>query len=241
LFSDKFAFLILTKNEENSISELLNNLKKEIAALKISDYKILLVDDSSDRTPQVAEALGAEVITGRRKGLGDAYRLGLESCLQHAPDYIVSLDGDGQVQLSELSLFLNPLTTGFDLVVGSRFKDTESINYSYPFMNRVGSILLSGYLSFMTRQKLTDSHGGFRAMRAEVAKKTKFFGDHTYVQETLVEAAEAGYKIKEISSDWNIRKHGGSRVVRSKTLYMWRVGPHLLRRLLKRLFTGKSR
>ena len=241
MFSEKIVFLILTKNEENSITQLIRDLRGEIENLKIANYKILLIDDSTDKTGEYARNSGAEVVPGDGKGLGDAYRKGLSESLKLNPKYIVSLDGDGQVQVSELSQFITPLQNGYDLIVGSRFRNEMAIRYSYPKINFLGSKMLSTYLAYMTKQPLTDSHGGFRAMRSEVASQTHFFGNHTYVQETLIEAAEAGFKILEISSAWNVRKNGKSRVVGSVVVYARRVGPILLKRLLRKLFLGRSR
>lgn len=241
LFSRSVVFVILTKNEENTICGIINGLRNECSALNIEKYSFITVDDSEDATSEKAREAGSLVVKGRGLGLGDAYRLGLEAALKTDCTLIVSLDGDGQVELTELAAFLKPLDNGADLVVASRFKDANHIRYSYPAINHVGSRLLSAYLSFMTGQKVTDSHGGFRIFKRAVAEKTVFWGHHTYVQETLIEAAEAGFKIFEVPSVWKIRQNGKSRVVGSVPLYVHRVGPVLLKRFIKKVFTGKSR
>lgn len=241
LFSQPVVFVILTKNEENTIAGIIDGLRQECSKLKIQNYSFITVDDSADATSVRAQQAGSQVVRGRGLGLGDAYRLGLAAALQTKSELIISLDGDGQVELSELSMFLKPVLDGADMVVGSRFKDAQNILYSYPKINHVGSRLLSAYLSFMTGQKITDSHGGFRVLKRSVAEKTIFFGHHTYVQETLIEAAEAGFKIYEVPSVWKIRQNGQSRVVGSIPRYMRRVGPILFVRLVKKLLKGQSR
>lgn len=241
MFSQSVVFVILTKNEENTISDIINGLRNECSVLNIENYSFITVDDSKDATADKAREAGSVVVKGQGLGLGDAYRLGLAAALKTDCKLIVSLDGDGQVELAELGTFLKPLLDGADIVVGSRFKDAKHILYSYPLINHIGSRMLSAYLSFMTGQKITDSHGGFRILKRAVAEKTIFFGNHTYVQETLVEAAEGGFKIFEVPSVWKIRENGKSRVVGSIPRYVRRVGPVLFVRLVKKLFTGKSR
>lgn len=241
MFSQPVVFVILTKNEENTISAIINGLRNECDRLNVKNYSFITVDDSRDATAEKAHQAGSVVVKGQGLGLGDAYRLGLAAALKTECELIISLDGDGQVELAELDTFLKPLLAGADMVVGSRFKDSKHILYSYPLINHMGSRMLSAYLSFMTGQKITDSHGGFRVLKRAVAEKTVFFGHHTYVQETLIEAAEGGFKIFEVPSVWKIRENGKSRVVGSISRYVRRVGPTLLVRLVRKIFTGKSR
>ncbi len=241
VYSSKFVFIILAKNEESTISNLIKSLRNEATQVGLNQFEIILVDDSTDATPERAREQNIQVLSGGNRGLGFAYRIGLAAALNAKAEYIVSLDGDGQVEISELKMFIQALQDGGDLVVGSRFKNRISIGYTYPKINHIGSRLLAQYLRFMTKQPLTDSHGGFRAMSHAVAVNTEFYCNHTYVQETLIEAAEAGFKIIEISSLWNLRQHGGSRVVASIPRYIKKVGPHLLLRLVKKLLLGKSR
>ena len=65
------------------------------------------------------------------------------------------------------------------------------------------------------------------ALEHEQARKLKMMGDHTYVQETIVDAVENGFKVKEIPSIWLERKAGLSKVVRSKIHYIINVFPIL--------------
>lgn len=235
------AFLILTKNEEHSIANLISDLSAQANALQLHPFKIFVVDDSTDQTSSKAKAANAIVFQGENRGLGAAYKLGLKQCLEQNPEFIITLDGDGQVDTTELKDFFVPLTKGYDLVLGSRFQKTNLVQYRYPKMNLFGSRILSFYLSLMAGQKLTDSHGGFRAMKASVARQCALSCDHTYVQETIIEAAEAKFKILEIPSAWNKRQVGSSKVVGSIPKYIRKVGPTLAKRFVHKAIFGQSR
>ena len=215
------AIIIFTKNEEKIISLVIDKLRfylKQIPELKA---KIFICDDSSDRTQQIAREKGCEILQGSGKGLGWSYYLALYVLSsKQSFDSIITLDGDGQTDLSEWPFFYEEFKQGWDMVVGSRFLKRGSISYSYSKINFIGVKILSFIISLSALKKFTDSHGGLRIMKAEVVKNLKFLGGHSYVQETLIEAVSKGFKVKELASKWQIRPYGQSRVVRSKLKYI---------------------
>lgn len=184
-----------------------------------------------DQTRLIARQEGAIVINGGGKGLGYAMYKGLKSTLEYEPDYIVSYDADGQCDPAEIMNFLTPLVNDeAELILGSRFKEDALIGYKYRFKNRFGVVVLVKILRALTGKPLTDSHGGIRALKPEVAFELEMLGTHTYVQETIIDAAEKGFRIKEIPSVWRKRGHGGSRVVSSIPTYVFHTLPILILR-----------
>ena len=67
-------------------------------------------------------------------------------------------------------------------------------------------------------------------MRCAVAEELEILGTHTYVQETIIDANEKGFRISEIPSVRRQRKHGQSRVVGSIPKYVFYTLPILLLR-----------
>lgn len=227
----KLAFVIPTKNEGVSIGKVIEGLRVEAEKLGHLIAAIIVTDDSKDDTRRIVREKGAVVVIGEGKGLGFAMWKGLKAALAYQPDVIVSLDADGQVKLDELPLFLEPiLKDEADMVLGSRFKESGLVKYHYRFKNRFGVFILVRILRYLTHLPLTDSHGGLRAMRQEVVRELEMIGTHTYVQETIIDAYEKGFRIKEISSAWEVRKEGKSRVVRSIPLYIFYTLPVLILR-----------
>ena len=55
-------------------------------------------------------------------------------------------------------------------------------------------------------------------------------GSHTYVQETIIDAAEKGFRIVELPSAWRVREHGKSRVVGSIPKYVFYTFPVIMLR-----------
>lgn len=227
------AIILFAKNEEKIIGKVIDDLKDVLKSVPNLKAKLFLCSDSTDKTEEIAKHKGLEIIPGSGKGLGWSYYLALYF-LTHLKEKsannknqteknfhsIITIDGDGQTDLSELPYFYEEFKRGFHLVVGSRFLKKNSISYNYSITNLLGVKILSFVLTSSTLRKFTDSHGGLRVMSASVAKSVNFLGGHSYVQETIIDAASGGFKIKEIPSKWNERLHGESRVVQSKLKYM---------------------
>ena len=226
------AVVIPTRNEEQSIARVIAEIRSGFVGTRYNDIDIVLADDSSDRTRRVARELGATVVPGGGEGLGVAMYRGLKAAARLAPDVIVAVDGDGQADaVAEIRRFLAPLERDeADLVIGSRFLDHGLVKYPYRWINRFGTRILSAFLRAQTGLPLTDSHGGIRAMRPEVAADLDLLGTQTYVQESILDAVEKGYRVTEIASVWRKREHGTSRVVGSIPKYILYTLPVLILR-----------
>jgi len=227
----KICIVVPTRNEEASIQSVIEDATNEVNRLGHRICGFIVTDDSNDKTRKIAKENGATVVIGGGKGLGHAMWKGLKQATKFNPDIIVSMDGDGQSQLAELEKFLDPiLKDEADFVLGSRFLSKDLIKYKYPFINRTGIRILVWILRRSTKLPITDSHGGLRAMIPEVAKELQMIGTHTYVQETIIDAREKGFRIKEVPSVWEKRESGSSKVVSSIPLYIAYTLPVLILR-----------
>ena len=227
----KACILVPTKNEEASIEKVIRGLQTAFDLSRYDPPHIIVVDDSTDDTRRVATEAGAQVLVGGGRGLGSAVYEGLKTAADLDCDFILTIDGDGQADVSELPRFLEPLERGeADLLIASRFKHAGLVRYRYRFINQFGTNVLAAMLRRFTGLPLTDSHGGIRAMRRVVAEELEMLGSHTYVQETIIDAAEKGFRIAEIPSVWNPRLHGTSRVVSSIPKYVFYTLPVLMLR-----------
>lgn len=224
--------VIPTKNEEKTIALVIEEVRAAFAPLKYDRVEILVTDDSTDRTRQIVRECGGHVINGGGEGLGTAMYRGLKEALNFDPTVIVSIDGDGQTDAKfEIPVFLTPIEEGRgDLILGSRFAKEGLVGYHYRTVNLLGTRLLTWILRRLTRLPLTDSHGGIRAMVPDVVRELQLVGSHTYVQETIIDAAEKGFRIIELPSVWRKREFGKSRVVGSIPKYIAYTLPVLLLR-----------
>lgn len=224
--------VIPTRDEENSIERVIAEIRSAFDGRKYDCIEILVTDDSTDRTRALARLAGAHVVNGGGEGLGAAMYRGLKESLAFDPDVIMAIDGDGQADSkTEIPRFLDVIERGeADLVLSSRFKESGAVHYEYRFINRLGTRVLTYLLNSKTGLKLTDSHGGIRSMTPAVVEELQMIGTHTYVQETIIDAAEKGFRIVELPSSWRVREHGKSRVVGSIPKYVFYTLPIILLR-----------
>jgi glycosyltransferase involved in cell wall biosynthesis len=224
--------VIPTRNEEDSIERVIAEIRSAFEGLRYDRIEILVTDDSTDRTRVLARRAGAHVVNGGGEGLGAAMYRGLKESLAFDPDVIVAIDGDGQTDSkTEIPRFLDVIERGeADLVLGSRFKESGLVRYKYRVVNRLGTRILTYLLNSKTGLNLTDSHGGIRTMIPAVVEELQMIGTHTYVQETIIDAAEKGFRIVELPSIWREREYGESRVVGSIPKYVFYTLPIILLR-----------
>lgn len=236
-----YIFVLPVKNEENSIAEVINSIKLKF---NFNDkLSFIVVSDSSDQTDEIVSKLeNVKLIQGLNFGLGYSVYKGIKEAVKLKPDYIFTVDTDGQVDLNEITIFVEESKTDkkTDILLSSRFLQKNLIEYDYPAINKFGTIILKGIINLFTNIKVTDSHGGIRMFKNKVGEKLKILGDHTYVQEFLIDASQNNFIAREIPSKWLKRKHGKSKVVGSILKYIVNVGPVLFVRLNfhKKIFYG---
>ena len=222
--------VVPAKNEQDTIGEMVRKIQ-DVGKKHKMQFKVLIVSDSRDNTVEAASKAGALVIRGDGKGLGAAMFKGLKTAAKMGADIIVSIDADGQTDPEEIPNLVNPVASGeVDLAIGSRFLDKRLMEYRMPVVNRMGNKSLSWMVRRITKLPITDAQAGFRAMRREVAECLEMIGTHTYVQETIIDAAKKGFRIKEFPSAWKKRAYGKSKVVASaKRYFAWTLPILLLR------------
>jgi len=106
----RISAVIPAKNESKSIFEISTKAKKYV------DEVLVIDDNSTDNTREVAETAGATVIQNEGKG----YLKGIKTGFKKAKgDIVVTLDGDGEHNPGEIPLLTGPILNGkADLVLG---------------------------------------------------------------------------------------------------------------------------
>lgn len=190
------SVVLPTMNEERAIGKSIQVIRETLERMGVS-YEILVVDNSTDGTPEIARHLGARVIKQKGKGYGDAYIEGF----QHAVGrYIVIGDPDGSYDFSEIPKFLEPLMRGeADFVIGTRLRG-EIKRGAMPWLHRhVGNPFLTRVLDFLFKIDISDAHCGFRAFtRGALEKLPLKCRGMEFASEMVIEAAKAGLRIKEV-------------------------------------------
>lgn len=216
----RLVVLIPAFNEEATVADVAEQcgrLREAYPALEV----VVVNDGSSDRTAEVAEAAGATVVSHRiNRGVGRAFRTGLDAALRRGAEVIVNVDADGQFDPARIPELVAPILEGkADFVTASRFKDPALVP-EMPWIKRWGNHMMSLLVSRITGRSFCDVSCGFRAYNREAALRLNLWGEFTYTQETFLDLAVKGMSIVEVPMKIRgVRQHGESKVAASVWLY----------------------
>jgi len=183
-------------NEEGSIAKVV------LQAQKHADVVVVCDDGSLDMTAEIAESLGA-VVMRHEKNLG--YGAAIQSLFRQAKklnaDVLVTVDGDGQHDASEVPNIARPIVDGLaDIVVGSRFAG-ENGAQNMPLYRRIGVRLITRLVNGSAKNGVSDAQSGFRAYGRKALDVLSVVENGMGISvEILLDASKHGLKICEVSS-----------------------------------------
>jgi hypothetical protein len=202
------AIVIAAFNEADVIGTVIEALPAAICGLKTA--VIVVSDGSKDKTAAEARAQGAlvcDVLVNR--GQGAALRLGYRLAREGGARYIMTTDADGQYNPAEMERVLAPVVVGeADFVTGSRKLGSQETN---DLVRRLGTWVFAVTISVLTRQRITDSSFGLRAMRAEVTGAVRLEQPQYQSSELLIAVLAQGFRVVEVPATIHKRKVGESK------------------------------
>ncbi len=151
-------------NEELSVAACVEQALEGLANAKVEGEVIVADNGSTDRSVDLARAAGARVVAESQRGKGHATRTGIRAA---AGEYIILADADGTYDLRQLKPLIDPLSEGYDMVVGNRLKGEMAEN-AMPRLHRyVGNPLIGGFISLVAGRRFGDCLSGLRSFRRE--------------------------------------------------------------------------
>jgi len=147
-------------NEEASIGKVISEIPDLVSEI------IVVNNNSSDQTENVAKMAGATVLREPQRGYGYACLKGMEyiASQEIKPDIVVFLDGDYSDYPQDLHKIIAPIINdNMDLVIGSRVKRWREKG-SMTFPQVFGNWLATNLMKLFFNAKFTDL-GPFRAIK----------------------------------------------------------------------------
>jgi glycosyltransferase involved in cell wall biosynthesis len=209
-------------NEAESIETCVT---ESLRALEAGGYdgEVIVVDnDSTDDSAELAAAAGAHVVHEARRGYGNAYLAGLNAA---RGEYIVMIDADLTYDIHELPRFVSELEEGGDMVLGDRMPGIQP--GAMPWLHRyVGNPVLTGLLNRFYGTGVNDAHCGMRALRRETLPQLDLRSSGMELaSEMVIRAAKEGLDIRQFPISYRPR-------LGESKLSTWRDGWRHLRFLL---------
>lgn len=169
--------------------------------------RVIVVDNnSSDRTAEVAAAQGAIVVSEERPGYGSACLKGLDYLRRHGPpDVVAFLDADFSDHPEELPRVVAPiLDRRADLVIGSRTLGDPEPGALLP-QARTGNFIACAMIRLLYGHRYTDL-GPFRAIRWDALERLEMSDpDFGWTAEMQVKALRRGLRVAEVPVSYRPR------------------------------------
>src|ERR1700712_2131940 len=170
-------------------------------------YVALVVDNNStDDTADVARRCGARVVAEAQPGYGAAVHAGIEAA---DTSIVAVIDGDGSLDPGDLPALVSELDRGADMAVGRR---RPRPGVGWPWHARLGTAAVSWRLRTRHRMPVHDIAPMRVAKRADVLALGVTDRRSGYPLELLVLAAAAGWRVVELDVAYGPRTGGKSKV-----------------------------
>src|SRR3954470_12938157 len=154
------SIVVPALNEEITVGEFVDWCKEGLERAGVRG-QILIVDSSTDKTPEIVLAHGGEVLRTPKRGLGRAY---IDATSYVRGEWIIMGDADLTYDFRELSPFVAAFRNGAEFVMGSRFRGSIEKG-AMPGLHRYfGTPLTTWILNRIYGSHYSDIHCGMRGL-----------------------------------------------------------------------------
>jgi glycosyltransferase involved in cell wall biosynthesis len=193
-----------TLNEEEGIAECITRAKNGLHELGVTG-EIIISDDSTDRTPEIARSMGARVVNPDKPGYGYAYRYAFERA---RGQYITMGDADTTYDFEQIPRLVSHLQdTDADVVMGSRLNGEIKPGAMPALHQFIGNPLLTKFLNVFYDTGVSDAHSGFRVFSKEALDQLDLQTDGMeFASEMVMKAGAQGLSVEEVPITYHERQ-----------------------------------
>ncbi len=189
------SIVIPAVDEELTICDFVEWCKDGLTAADVRG-EILIVDSSTDRTPELAQRTGARVLRTPKRGLGRAY---IDALPYIRGRYVLMGDADCTYDFRQLAPFVTALRSGYEFAMGSRWLGSIEPG-SMPFLHRyLGTPVTTWILNRVYGSKFTDIHCGMRGISRDALQRMGLSSQSwEYASEMVLKSVRMGLRTAEV-------------------------------------------
>src|SRR5436190_12532581 len=180
------SIVVPALNEEITVGEFVDWCKQGLEDAGVRG-QILIVDSSTDSTPEIVLAHGGEVLRTPKRGLGRAY---IDASNYIRGQWIVMGDADLTYDCRELAPFVEAFRKGAEFVMGSRFRGSIEKG-AMPGLHRYfGTRVTTWILNRIYGSRYSDIHCGMRGLTRSALDRIGLKSESwEYASEMVLKAA----------------------------------------------------
>src|SRR2546423_11657719 len=189
------SIVVPALNEEITVGEFVDWCKEGLERAGVRG-QILIIDSSSDRTPDIVLAHGGEVLRTPKRGLGRAY---IDASSYIRGRWLILGDADLTYDFRELLPFVEAFRKGAEFVMGSRFRGSIEKG-AMPGLHRYfGTPLTTWILNRIYGSRYSDIHCGMRGITRSALERIDLKSQSwEYASEMVLKAARLNLMTAEV-------------------------------------------
>lgn len=154
------SIVIPALNEGLTISDFVAWCREGLAAAGVRG-EVLIVDSSTDGTPDLALDAGARVLRVPKRGLGRAY---MDAIPYIRGEWVLMGDADCTYDFRRIKPFVERFREGYEYVMGSRWKGSIEPGAMPALHQRLGTPVTTWILNRLYGSRFSDIHCGMRGI-----------------------------------------------------------------------------
>ena len=210
------SIVVLAMNEQLTIAEFVDWCRAGLVQAGVAG-QILIVDSSTDRTPEIALAHGAEVLCVPKRGLGRAY---IDAIPFIRGKWIVMGDADLTYDFRDLAPFVAQFRAGEEFIMGSRFRGSIEAE-AMPALHRYfGTPITTWVLNMIYWTRFSDIHCGMRGVTLDAFQRMRMRSQSwQYASEMIIKSVHLRLRTSEVPVHFYKDREG--RVSNLKRIGWW--------------------
>src|SRR5438093_5523173 len=189
------SIVIPALNEELTIGQFVDWCHEGLERANVRG-EVVIIDSSTDATAEIALSRGARVLRTPKRGLGRAY---IDAIPFIRGKYVLMGDADCTYDFRNLGPFLEMFRSGYQYVMGSRFRGYIEPGSMPPLHQYFGTPVTTWILNFLYASRFSDIHCGMRGITLNALRRMDLQSQSwEYASEMVLKSVRMNLRTAEV-------------------------------------------